>query len=294
MIQPQPSQLVTRRYFADDHYTTDAASMVAAGWRVVSIQREPNGAIVASYTPITAQSPSPRSTPTLDQMHVSDQIQRRALLFVGALISGLVLLAILAGVISAAVSPQTSVQQGTPSNAQATNAAFAASLDATATADASSATSTPAPVRVEGAQLGGPLDAFDVTYGTEQGSDTWYTSLDGQQVMIFADPNSTTNGQITTPDGSVRAWSISVTYLESPPPSAAQNAVICKKFMPSDAQRLSVNSSASPTEYIYRSQQLASSFNANAFENNAGADVMPGTFDVVYSAMTCDMTTGQS
>ncbi|HEX9036644.1 MAG TPA: hypothetical protein VF808_06585 [Ktedonobacterales bacterium] len=42
------AQPVTRRYDQETHYQADAATMAAAGWRVVSVYHDPSNVIVAS------------------------------------------------------------------------------------------------------------------------------------------------------------------------------------------------------------------------------------------------------
>jgi hypothetical protein len=182
-------------------------------------------------------------------------------------------------------------------SAEATNQAFVSSLDATATANAALATQTPLPTRVSGPRLGAPLSDFDTAFGTEQGSGVWYAMLSGQSIMLFVQTNAVSSGssaEITTLDGIDRVWTLSVTYLGSVAPTTAQNAALCRQFMPTDAQHIRDDPSVAPlVEHVYRSQLLAASFDTNAFQNNAGADVVPGTFTVSYGSRVCMMATGQ-
>ena len=114
--------------------------------------------------------------------------------------------------------------------------------------------------------------------------------------MLTAQTNTmgaNTSDPITTPDGAARVWTLSVAYLGPSAPTGAQNAAICRQFMPTDAQHVNDNANSPTLEHIYRSQLLAASFDANAFQDNNGDDVTPGTFDVFYSARACMMSTGQ-
>ena len=288
MTNPQP---FTRHYATDAHYTADAQRLAQAGWRVVSIQREPTGAIVVAYA----------STAPLHPTSVWKRVtqDRSALVIAASVIGGFLAFALLLVLLSAAMRGIGASGGGAPDapggSAQATSAAFAASLDATATANAAIATATPEVARVSGARLGAPLSDFDAAFGPEQGSGVWYMTLSSQSVMVEAHTSTIgADDSITTPDGVVRVWTLSVDYLAAAPPSAAQNAAICRQFMPADAQHIRDDASVAPTvEHLYRSQTLAASFDANAFQNNAGAAVTPGTFSVFYSARSCFIATGE-
>ncbi len=143
MTNPLP-QPFTRRYPTDAHYQADALSLAQAGWRVVFVQREPTGAIVATYA-------STASTALLHPSSVSKRAtqDRNAFVIVGSIIGGALVFALLLALLSAAMRSVGASSGGASANvasngAQATSAAFAASLDATATANAALATATPA------------------------------------------------------------------------------------------------------------------------------------------------------
>lgn len=280
-VGPQ-TQLITRRYFQDVHYTTDAANMAAAGWRVASIQREPGGAIVALYAPVSAQRPL-QALPQIDPMRVSGVTQRRIFGIVGVITGGLVLLAIFAGILNVATRGNHVGGAGDTSSstsAQSTNAAFASALDATATANAANATGVPALQPVAGAQLGGPITVFDARYGGDNPPTPIYQwdtiiarqpvrlsvtlshtgdSLDGQYRAVFID--------ITTPNGSGAAW------------SAQQDATLVSAFLPSDAQHVRDIPSSSPLgpEHVFMSAQLAASLVGAIFQDGSGHALSAGT-----------------
>lgn len=286
-------QPVTRRYLSDARYTADAAHMAAAGWRVVSLQREPSGAIVASYAPNPAAVPSPPVRQPRPWYRSASGI---AAIIGGAVFLGCIIIAVILGVQFANGPLSTTPPDGLVPSAMATNQAFTTSLDATATVIAAHATATPQPRRVSGAHLGAPLSDFDAAFGQEQSPGVWYTTLSGQSVMLTAQTNTmgaNTSDPITTPDGAARVWTLSVAYLGPSAPTGAQNAATCRQFMPTDAQHVNDNANSPTLEHIYRSQLLAASFDANAFQDNNGDDVTPGTFDVFYSARACMMSTGQ-
>jgi hypothetical protein len=177
------------------------------------------------------------------------------------------------------------------SSADATNQAFTSSIDAAATANAALAAEEPQPTRVSGPHLGAPLSDFDAAFGPEHSQGVWYVTLNGQPVMLTVQTNTMgAHNAITTPDGLDRVWTLRVDYL-GPAPSNTQNVAICKQFMPGDALHMSDNADSPTHEHIYRSQILAASFDPNAFQNNTGADVAPGTFDVLYTARSCSMNT---
>ncbi|HEX2348591.1 MAG TPA: hypothetical protein VHI51_09155, partial [Ktedonobacterales bacterium] len=261
---------VTRRYLTDGQYTADAAQMAAAGWRVVARQREPSGAIVASYAPNPADVPLPPVRQPRPWYRSASGI---VAIIGGAVFLGCMIIAVILGMQFANGPLSTTPPDGLVPSAMATNQAFATSLDATATAMAARATATPQPRRVSGAHLGAPLSDFDAVFGQEQSPGVWYTTLSGQSVMVTAQTNTMGAGSsdpITTPDGVARVWTLSVTYLGPSAPTAAQNAAICRQFMPPDARHISDNANSPTLEYIYRSQLLAASFDANAFQNNNG------------------------
>lgn len=286
-------QPVTRRYLSDALYSADAAQMAAAGWRVVSLQREPSGAIIAIY--------SFQSTLIMTQALRPHQLWYRSAFGVFSIVGfaiflGAMIVAVWQGFVIANSGIFARPPDPLVDSTEATNQTFTSSLDAEATANAASATATPQPRRIAGAHLGAPLSDFDAAFGQEQGAGVWYTTLSGQAVMLMAQTNTMgaqTSDSITTPDGVSRVWTLSVSYLGPTAPTLAQNAAICQQFMPPDAQHISDNSNSPTLEHIYRSQLLAASFDANAFQNNNGNDVTPGTFDVFYNARSCSMSTGQ-
>lgn len=286
-------QLVTRRYASDAHYTADAAHMAAAGWRVVSLQREPSGAILASY----ALNPAAAGSQAFRQARPwYRSASGRAFTIGFALFLVAMLVAVWQGFVIANSGIFARPPDGLVPSTEATNQAFTSALDATATANAVNATATPQPSRVSGPHLGAPLSDFDAAFGKEQGAGVWYAMLSGQSVMLTAQTNAMgadTSDPITTPDGLDRVWTVSVSYLGPTAPTLAQNAAICRQFMPPDAQHISDNSNSPTLEHIYRSQLLAASFDANAFQNNNSDDVTPGTFDVFYFARACSLNTGQ-
>lgn len=308
---PQP-QTVTRRYYRQRDYDADVRSMNRSNWRVASVYQDANGDIVANFTPLQAppiaplsQRP-PESSPVASGQPVAPQVTfqqsnpGRGLGFLLTILAGVIVIGILGGIVSNFASPASQSDQTTVDAQATTNAAIATatavasqayftSIYATATAQAAIAPATPS--AISAAQLGGPVNAFDSIYGPESSTDVWYVTLDGQSVMLEVQSSNSTSGQITTPDGSDRVFTIGVSFLGQTPTSAQRTAV-CRRFLPSDARLISNNTSVNPTEHIYRSQRLAASFDTDAFQNNAGANVTPGTFVVLYSARECVMQTG--
>jgi hypothetical protein len=197
-------------------------------------------------------------------------------------------------------------------NTQATEAALSAyttALNATETAIAQpatpvptlapspvAATSTPAPTSgpVSGPYLGAPLGDWDSAFGPEASQDSWNTTIDGQQILLGVQTNSSTGGSITTPDGQDRVWSVSISFTGANPPSGAEALAVVAQLLPTDARHTSNDASYNPVEHIYSSQQLAYSFDANAFQNNAGTSVTPGTFSFSCQGRACDISTGQN
>jgi hypothetical protein len=144
MTAPQPPQPFTRRYPTDAHYSTDALSLAQAGWRVLSVQREPTGAIVATYAPVAAPATTPLNAPSTVTNNARHGLDMRWL--IGGVIGGVVTLALLAGIVSALASPLASHSASAISAAATATASAAAadSFDATATAFASVPTPTTA------------------------------------------------------------------------------------------------------------------------------------------------------
>lgn len=58
---PPADNTTTRRYLSDQDYTRDAQNMLAHGWQVASITRDPDNTIAATYT-YTDPTPAPTTT----------------------------------------------------------------------------------------------------------------------------------------------------------------------------------------------------------------------------------------
>lgn len=145
-------------------------------------------------------------------------------------------------------------------------------------------TSTPAPPAaqpVAGAQLGGPIVAFDARYGSDNPPGPtyqWNTTIAGQPVQLTVSLSAAGDSlddqdraviiDLTSPDGG-SAW------------STAQEAAIVAPFLPSDARHTQTVAGSSPLgpDHLYTSQQLAASLSHALFQNAAGLPVTPGTFD---------------
>lgn len=192
---------------------------------------------------------------------------------------------------------------------ETTLSAYTAALNATETAIAQpatpvptltpstvAATSTPAPTSgpVSGPYLGAPLGDWDSAFGAEASQGSWNTTIAGQQLLLSADTNASTGGNITTPDGQDRVWNISISFTGANPPSDAEALAVVAQLLPTDARHMSDDASYNPVEHIYSSQQLAHSLDANAFQNNAGASVPPGTFSFSCQGRGCVIMTGQN
>lgn len=146
MSPPGAPHFITRHYVQDAQYTADAGQMAAAGWRVVSIQREPTGAIVATYAfhgnaTVLPSPSSPFGTPR-KRMPIN-----RRMFFMGAGAGGLLIIAVVVALLFANLSPSgaapsagSAVSAGAAT--QTASAAYTSALDATSTA---APNATPAP-----------------------------------------------------------------------------------------------------------------------------------------------------
>lgn len=287
MVARQP---VTRRYSSDAHYNTDAAQMAAAGWRVTSIQREPSGAIVATYNPPTAQIASPALR--------ASQPWYRSTSGVLAIIGGAVVLISLAiGALLAIATLESNFFAMAPQpfidSAQATNQAFASSLDAAATANAALATETPLPTRVSGPRLGSPLSDFDTAFGPEQSQDVWQTSLQGRKVQIIVAVSRVGDSA----DTSVRVVVIDIIGADTAHAwTSAQDATLVASFLPGDAihARDIPGWNTLGPDHTFTSAQLANSLAASVFQDANNQTLTPGTFDwqCSTSRQVCEVAVG--
>jgi hypothetical protein len=282
MQQPPQQQLVAHRYGADAQYTAHAGQMAQAGWRVVSVMREPTGAIVATY----AQAGAPA---TLPAPHAS-LAENRHPLKIPAIITGAALVAFLLCVgLALLTNALSATSHGAPSATSAAPTLPPAPTD------------TPAPLGVTGARLGGPIVDFDARYGGDNPPGPiyqWNTMLAGAPVQLTVSlslNNDAVDGQnraiiidITTPNGSGTPW------------SAAEDAAIVSSFLPIDARHTKdvkdvAGSGALGPDHIYISQQLAASLSPSLFSSIAtGRQLTPGTFDWQCSTQhpSCEVGVG--
>lgn len=250
----QPSHLVTRRYFQDAQYTSDAARMAAAGWRVVSIQREPTGAIAATYAPAGGVPAGPRG---FLQRHV-----------VAVSVSGGLLIAVVVALVLALLGSVVPTSAST--------------LDATPTATlAPMPTDTPAPAMVTGAQLGGPITDFETRYGSGNSPSPvyqWDTVLDGDYVWIFV--TLSRNGESLDDQYRAALIVVSTPLGQGAPWSAKEEAALVSSFLPSDAThtRDVAGLNGVGPDHLYSSALLASSLAASDYVDANGKQLAPGVF----------------
>lgn len=312
-LSHQAPQFLTRRYLTDADYSADALTLAASGWRVVSVQRESDGAITANYAPTAVQpqlqpQPQPQSqeayagppVPRMDRTRITERQQAHALLILGAILSGLVLLAVMGTLVNAALTggAQATVRATTtPSASSAYATAYAAT--AQAMASQSTVTSAPAPILVTGARLGGPIFDFDARYGSDNPpgpSYQWFTTLAGQPVQLtvaLSRDGDTLDNQtraiiidINSPTGSGAPW------------TAAEGAAIVKPFLPADATLIKnvAGSGNLGPDHIYMSQQLANSLAPSVFTLGTSTYTTPGTFDWQCSIQhpSCELGPGSN
>lgn len=283
-------QPVTRRYLSDAQYTADAAQMAAAGWHVVSIRREPSGAIVATYSHSSAQVASPafrprppwyRSTPGL--LAIIGGAVVMISLVIGALLGYTALESNLL-----AMPPQPFLD-----SAQATNQAFTSSLDSAATANAALATQTPQPTRVTGPLLGAPLSDFDAAFGLEQSQGMWRTTLQGHTAQIIVAVSHVGDSA----DASARVVIIDIIGADTAHAwTSAQDAALVASFLRSDAVHIHdiPGWNTLGPDHIFTSAQLANSLAASVFQDANNQTLAPGTFDwqCSTSRQVCEVAVG--
>lgn len=141
-------------------------------------------------------------------------------------------------------------------------------------------TVTPTPQLVNGPYLGGTYSNFAAVFGpADDGASTWSdTVVAGQHVTLTID----TNSQSDTTDGAPRAYTLSV----RPTPTAAttwndaQAQAVLAHLFPPDGQYVKTMQSSNGPDHIYHSVDLAATFDASMFTNDAmTASVPPGNFD---------------
>lgn len=307
-IAPPAASTFTREYPTDADYQTDSRVLVRSGWRVITIQRTPIGAILATYAaaPVTSNA-----TPATTHENIAASTKNRWLetlvrikrhlsmrWFIGGIIGGAVVVGLLVGLLISSLASNTSPSTGASPSAvsvsatETANTAYAASLNATATAFANVPTATPAPVMVAGAHIGGPIDDFDAAYGPEVSQDTWDTTIAGQDVQLMVSLTHLGDSR----DSQDRTVIIDISQQSGSAWSASEDAAIVGSFMPSDASHvrtLSGWSNLGP-DHIYLSHQLATSLVASVFQNSANQLLTPGTFDWQCSTSTamCEIAVG--
>lgn len=172
--QPPPS-LEVRHYRLDAECIADAASMEAKGWRLVAVRREPDNAIIATYT-YGAITPTASSQPFSPAAPISPS--RYAGVALGVRVGHLILVVCM---IAVGILNSASLMRGFDQKASATNATYNANTDsltaicATATANAPTPvlpTATSSTTDLTGPTLGGVYDAFGVLFGCEGASGT--------------------------------------------------------------------------------------------------------------------------
>lgn len=254
---PQP---FTRRYATDAEYASDAQQLAASGWRVSSSYREPTGAIVATYGATAAPAVPPREVPS----------------WLFGFIIGAVIVIACCGVPLATTALSPSASSSTPM------------------ANVSAQTDTPTPIlqRVSGARLGGPMSAFDQTFGVEFNSNMWHTTIAGHPVLV--DVTRTNVGE--SQDDQTRVILIDISPLSGGSWSASQEQTLAASFLPMDAvatQTMAGSGKLGP-DHIFTSQQLANSLTLGVFQNVPNTPVAPGTFDWICASdgTFCDIAIG--
>jgi hypothetical protein len=178
-------------------------------------------------------------------------------------------------------------------SAQATNQAFATSLDAAATANAALATETPLPTRVSGPRLGAPLSDFDIAFGPEQSQGMWQATLQGHKAQI----NIAVSQVGDSVDASLRVVIIDIIGADTTHAwTSAQDAALVASFLPSDAvhaRDISGWNTLGP-DHIFTSAQLANSLAASVFQDANNQTLTPGTFDwqCSTSRQVCEVAVG--
>lgn len=261
MQSPQPQQLVTRRYLQDAHYNADAERLAASGWRVVSLQREPTGAIVATYAPLAPVAPAARSW-------------RHALTIGGAALGLLLVVSIVFTLITLARAPRA---PGAATTTATTATAYAATIQAMSQPQGTLPPTALAPVT--GAHLGGPIGDFDTAFGVPQTQYQWpATTIAAHTVAITITPTNLGDSR----DDQDRAVLIDITGQSVGQPwSAAADATIVASFLPTDAiaTRDAPATSQLGPDHIFTSAQLAASLAPAVFQSAAGQQLAPGVFD---------------
>ncbi|MGH2504175.1 MAG: hypothetical protein ACRDID_16835 [Ktedonobacterales bacterium] len=283
-------QPVTRRYLSDAHYNADAAQMAAAGWHVVSLQCESSGAIVASYAlnPVAAPSQAFRRA----RPWYRSALGAASIMGFAVILGALVVAAILG--VQVANNPvfNTPPQVMVP-GVDATNQAFASSLDAAATANAALATETPLPTRVSGPRLGAPLSDFDAAFGPQQSQGMWQATLQGHKVQI----NIAVSQLGDSADASVRVVIIDIIGADTTHAwTTTQDTALVASFLPGDAARVRdiPGWNALGPDHIFTSAQLANSLTASVFQDTNNQTLAPGTFDwqCSTSRQVCEVAVG--
>src|SRR6185437_12333122 len=280
MTNPQP-QPFTRRYPTDAHYQADALSLAQAGWRVVSVQREPTGAIVATYA--SAASTASTALPRSSSIWKRATQDRNAFVIAGSIIGGALVFALLLALLSTAMRGVGAAGGGATASvasggAQATSAAFSAALDATATANAALATATPQVARVSGPHLGAPLSDFDVAFGPEVSQGFWDTTIASQHVQLAI--SGTREGDSV--DGQDRSVIIDISGADMHHAwtSAQENAIVTP-FLPPDATHTHdvAGWDTLGPDHIFTSLQLANSLMPGVFQDANNQNLALGTLD---------------
>lgn len=292
-MQP-PMGVETRYYRTDDEYTRDAASMVAAGWRVTDARRAPDGTIIVTYT-FSPQTPYAPANVPMGGYNASANAPRG----IGAwlarqpshvrtgIIIGVVAMVLVCGLVATALD----------GNLQTRTVTIGVGDSPTATPTIAEATATPTPIRVSGPHLGGPILDFVAVYGGGNSPSPvyqWDIMRDGLPVQIMVSLSH--NGDSL--DDQYRDVIIDISTIGGggTPWSAAQDAAIVASFLPSDA----VHTHDIPgwaklgPDHIYTSQKLANSLAASVFQNSGSHTLPPGTFDwqCSTSAPLCEVAVG--
>ncbi|HEX9036643.1 MAG TPA: hypothetical protein VF808_06580 [Ktedonobacterales bacterium] len=202
----------------------------------------------------------------------SDETQRRALRVGGALLVGVVLVLCIGSALANAIIG-SALANAICGNQTSGGGDTLSSTDA-------QATDTPAPVLIAGAQLGGPVSAFDTTYDVEasSNSDTWDTTIDGHPVQVVVGITKTASDSL---DGQDRAVSISIYGQGSAGWNAAEDAAIVAAFLPPDGTPIRTGAGFGPlgTDHVYMSMHLANSLDGSVFQTANGQQLTPGAFD---------------
>ncbi|HEU0028691.1 MAG TPA: hypothetical protein VFQ25_16410 [Ktedonobacterales bacterium] len=309
MSEPSPPPIRMERYYhLESEYIADVASMEAAGWRLVAAQRAPDNTIVATYAYALTPSPPPMSPlgtlpPPYALAAPAPQLRYIPIIFAAGL--GLPILVILLCVSVLIMNATFGALGSLPAcmTDSASCAAFGATQSpACAATPAITATETSAArptattfaADLTGATLGGPLDAFTALFGCEAPSGAWYdVNFHGQILYVEIGYNQSADlTDVQSSDGLDRVSSIAVYWFHSPLPSLATMRATTALFFPPHSISHGANTKVSPTEYLYRSAPLAAMFGSDAFVNDAGEPVAPGTFSEVCDGASCTLQIG--